>query len=74
MKKISLMLIAALLCVHFTAMAQPKPAPKATKDIPHESGKLPPKQANRSRGSKWQNGISLHRSPPMHGSAASFLI
>ena len=37
MKKISLMLIAALLCVHFTAMAQPKPAPKATKDIPSES-------------------------------------
>ena len=49
MKKISLMLIAALLCVHFTAMAQPKPAPKATKDIPHESGKLPPKQA------KWKS-------------------
>ena len=49
MKKISLMLIAALLCVHFTAMAQPKPAPKATKDIPLEGGKLPPKQA------KWKS-------------------
>ncbi len=54
MKKITLMLIAALLCIQFTAMAQPKPAPKAAKDAPQESGKLPPKQA------KW-------RSAPIQG-------
>ena len=49
MKKISLMLIVALLCIHFTAVAQPKPAPKSTKDATQESGKLPPKQA------KWKS-------------------
>ena len=43
------MLIAALLCIHFTALAQPKPEQKATKDAPQESGKLPPKQA------KWKS-------------------
>ena len=49
MKKITLMLITALLCTQFTAMAQPKPAPKAIKDAPQESGILPPKQA------KWKS-------------------
>lgn len=47
MKKIWLMLITALLCVHFTALAQPKPPKPPKKDAPNEQ--LPPKQA------KWKS-------------------
>ncbi len=45
MKKISLILITVLLCIHFTAMAQTKTIQKAPKDAPQSSVKLTPKPA-----------------------------
>ncbi|MBR4901414.1 MAG: thioredoxin family protein [Victivallales bacterium] len=51
MKKISLMLIMALLCLHFTAMGQPKPPqpPKNDAKPAAKADTLPPKQA------KWKS-------------------
>ena len=52
MKKIRMMLVAALLCIQFTAMAQPKPPKPPKTDAQNET--LPPKQG------KW-------KAAPIHG-------